>query len=221
MEPICYVVGAGDFTDADSIIINSKNSKDMLIAADGGYNSLHNYNIIPPVIIGDFDSLDDTLSQRINSNDFATANTNITIQKLNPIKDITDMYACVNYGIENGYKTFYLFGAGGKRLDHTLANVQLMADLATKGYTVKMFDSQNILTVIHNSEIHFDESNKGIISVFSLCDNSHGVYEKGLKYTLNDATLTNTFAIGVSNEFINQKSSIRVNDGTLLIITER
>ena len=59
---------------------------------------------------------------------------------------------------------------------------------------------------------------KGYISVFSLSDVSKGVRIKNLKYELDNYELKNTFPLGVSNEFINKKASIEVDDGCLIII---
>ena len=60
----------------------------------------------------------------------------------------------------------------------------------------------------------------GFISVFSLSDESVGVCESGLKYTLDDYTLNNRFPLGVSNEFIGESAKISVKSGTLLIVFE-
>jgi thiamine pyrophosphokinase len=57
--------------------------------------------------------------------------------------------------------------------------------------------------------------------VFSLSERSTGVYLKGVKYELDSACLTNTFPLGVSNEFIGKESSFCVGAGTLLIVFPR
>ena len=49
---VCYVVGAGE---CESIGIEKKDD-DFVIAADGGLKYLQSANIVPDVIIGDFDS---------------------------------------------------------------------------------------------------------------------------------------------------------------------
>ena len=49
-------------------------------------------------------------------------------------------------------------------------------------------------------------------------EKAHGVTIRGLKYELENATLTNDVPIGISNEFIGVQSEITVEDGTLLII---
>ena len=54
--------------------------------------------------------------------------------------------------------------------------------------------------------------------MFSLSDKSKGVTIKNLKYSLDNAELTNSFPLGISNEFLGKKSSITVKDGMLLLV---
>jgi thiamine pyrophosphokinase len=53
--------------------------------------------------------------------------------------------------------------------------------------------------------------------VFSAGERAEGVTLKGLKYPLEDATLTCDYPLGVSNEFAGGPAEVTVRDGTLLI----
>ena len=108
-------------------------------------------------------------------------------------------------------------GTGG-RLDHTLANIQCIADLAQQGYKGYLFDRDTVITAIHNDKITFPASAHGIVSVFAHTEICTGVFERGLKYPLTDATLSNTYPLGVSNEFTGVNSEIEVRKGTLIVI---
>ncbi len=197
---VCRIIGAGEFRKIDF----KKQNGDLIIAADGGCAYLEKAGIDPDIIIGDFDSLG------------YVPNGNKVI-KLNPVKDITDMHAAVEVGLERGYTEFHLYGACGGRVDHTLANIQLVASLAQKN--IKAFiHGDTIITAVCNGEIIFDKEYKGYISVFSHSDKSFGVSIQGLKYTLDNAELSNSFPLGVSNEFIGNESKITVKNGTLLIV---
>ena len=80
------------------------------------------------------------------------------------------------------------------------------------------FESESVITAITNGVLSFSPVPSGYISVFSYSEKSEGVYLQGLKYPLADATLTNTFPIGTSNEFIGESSRISVKNGTLMIV---
>ena len=67
-------------------------------------------------------------------------------------------------------------------------------------------------------EICDDEQKKGYVSVFSHSEKSEGVYISGLKYELENAQIVNTIPLGVSNEFIGKKATVRVENGTLVIM---
>ena len=196
---VCRVVGAGECKKIDF----EKQIGDLIIAADGGCVYLEKAGIKPDIIIGDFDSL-------------GTIPDGDNVIKLNPIKDITDMQAAVDEGIKRGYTEFHLYGACGGRIDHTLANIQLIVKLARKNISA-FIHGDSVITAICNSSLRFDENCRGYISVFSHSDKSEGITIKGLKYTLENAELSNSFPLGVSNEFVGFKSEISVKNGVLIV----
>ncbi len=198
---ICYIIGAGECPCLDF----KKEKDDLIIAADGGYMHLLSANIVPDILIGDFDSLGCLP-------DFKN------IIKLNPVKDITDTHAAINIGIENGYDDFVIYGALGGRIDHSLANIQLIASLSQKNIKTEIRSGKTVMTAITNSSIRFNSSYKGYISVFSHTEKCEGVCLRGLKYPLENATLTNSFPLGVSNEFIGDDSKIIITKGTAIIV---
>ena len=197
----CIIVGAGDFT-AVSLDISGG---DYVIAADGGYDHLIGIGITPDTVIGDFDSRDGIPNHP-------------HVIKLNKIKDDTDMIAAVNIGIDRGYSEFHIYGATGGRLDHTLANIQTIAYLSKQKCTAYIHGDDYIITAITDGTRTFDKSHSGIISIFSHDTTVSGVTLTGLKYPLNDVTLTNTFPLGVSNEFIGGESAVTVRNGTVIVI---
>ena len=198
---ICYIVGAGD---CESLVFK-KNSEDLIIAAEGGYKYLLSAGITPDIIIGDFDSLGETLEGE-------------NIIKLNPVKDITDLHAATDIGFEKGYTEFVIYGALGGRFDHSLANIQLIARLSQSGCNAVIRDGKTVVTAITDGAINFDSSCRGYASVFSHSDKCENVCIRGLKYNLENAELSNNFSLGVSNEFIGINSEIIVGKGTAIII---
>lgn len=197
---VCYVVGAGECKELNI----EKKSDDILIAADAGLKHLEKAGVKPDYIIGDFDSLGKN-----------PEGDNVTVLK--PEKDITDMQAAVDKGIESGFESFVLYGATGGRFDHTLANIQLIASLASRGFEACIIDGKTVTRAICNSRIDFSDEYSGYISVFAHSDICTGVTINGLKYELENAEFKNIFALGVSNEFIGKESFISVENGILIV----
>lgn len=198
---ICYVIGAGENFGIDFI----PSQKDYVIAADGGFRYLEEAGIAADMVIGDFDTLG-----------YRPAHPNVI--QLNPEKDDTDMLAAVKEGSLKGFSTFYFYGGTGGRIEHTVANFQLLAFLSQNRKKGFLFDRDCVITAITNRELAFPETARGYLSVFSHTEKSEGVTLRGLKYKLTDATLFNTFPLGISNEFTGVKSSVSVKAGTLLIV---
>lgn len=201
---ICYIVGAGEFGDG----IFEPQKEDLVIACDGGYAHCVERGIRADVVAGDFDSL-------------GYVPEHPEVVRLKPEKDETDTGWAVKEGWRRGYREFVIFGGSGGRISHTIANIQLLSDLAAKGGRGLIIGEGTWYRVICNGEISFDASEKGFLSVFCLGDVAEGVFERGLKYELTDAVLTKEYPIGVSNEFIGRESRVFVREGTLLLIGER
>lgn len=200
-DGICYVVGAGESYGLDF----HPDAEDFVIAADAGLCHLEKQGIKADLVIGDFDTLK-----------YIPEHPNAIV--LSAEKDDTDTLAAIREGIRAGYASFHIYCGTGGRIDHTLANLQTLAFLSENDMQGFLFDNGSVITSITNSRLCFSKIPCGFISVFSCSAKAEGVTLCGLKYELENATLTNTFPIGVSNEFIGRESSISVKDGTLLIV---
>ena len=177
------------------------------MAADGGLVHLQKLGLTPDGILGDFDSLGYVPRDA----------------KVFPVeKDDTDAMLAVRRGLSLGYKEFLLYGSlDGPRLDHSVANFQALQYLADRGATGLLVGKTQLVTLVKNGKIAFLAGKEGIVSVFCMGADAHGVTIKGLKYPFEKGTLTAGFPLGVSNHFTGQPAEISVEDGSLLVIYDR
>ena len=200
-KPICYIIGAGDPFEGHITV----NEKDYVICADGGLRNKHIFSRSPDLIVGDFDSLGE-IPEAENTEVYP------------PEKDDTDMLIAIKKGLQKGYKTFVILVAlGGERADHSIANIQNLAYICENGGIGFILHKDTVFMAIKDTGINFSKNCKGYISVFSLRDESKGVYLKNLKYELDGQSLFSSNPMGVSNEFIGEEASISVKDGILLV----
>ncbi len=208
----CLIVGS-----APTRCFNEKEKKSgvLYIAADGGYGQMKKQGIVPDILIGDFDSL--SLSEDIPEE--------IEVIRHPVEKDDTDTMLAVKTALTRGYRDIVLYGCfGGERFDHSIATLQTLTYTAEKGAkAVAVGDSGEgkkpfYVTAIKDSEIIFSEDCEGTFSVMSAGGICIGVSIENAKYNLNNATVTSSFPIGVSNSFIKgKKAKIFVKSGTLWV----
>ena len=196
----CVIFCAGDFQRLSEPIEKT----DYVLAADGGLSHVQALGIAPHGIIGDFDSLG-----------YIPENAQVF-----PVeKDDTDSMLAVRKGLELGYRHFVLYGAlDGKRLDHTVANLQTLCYLAEQGATGCLAGLTYMAAVIRNTTVGFPAEADGILSLFCFGSDARGVTLKGLQYELENGSLSASFPLGVSNHFIGKSATITVTDGTLIAL---
>lgn len=212
---ICIIIGAGELT-VDAIPVRPE---DFVIAADGGYAHCRQLGVEPDLILGDFDSLDEENRRLVEA---LRREQPDRVQIFPVIKDDTDMLAAMKEGLKRGFVSFDLYAAAqGKRLSHTIANIQCLNYLKGHGASGRLMEAEETVFLLRNETVTFEEKERGFLSLFSLGDRAEGVTIRNMKYLLDEAVVTNAFPVGVSNEFIGKAGSVTVKNGTLLVILER
>ncbi len=208
-EKKCIIIGAGDLTVGQV----SVGEEDLVIAVDGGINYCGVLEIEPDIILGDFDSVNEAQREAIFAMKEQVPDRVIVLK---PEKDDTDMLAALRLGLEKGYDYFLLYGATGGRMEHTLANIQCLLFLKNHGAVGYLMDGSGMIFVMKDEEVKLRANLEGYFSLFCLGKEAKGVTIRGMKYELEDYTMTNDFPIGVSNEFIGQEATVSVRDGELV-----
>jgi thiamine pyrophosphokinase len=203
------IIANGDIKD-DEFYVNLIRSTDIIICVDGGTHNALKLGLKPEVIIGDLDSLTDELRDSLANCEF--------IIHPDPVnKDETDLELSLRYAIAQGFSEILILGALGKRLDHTLANLLLLAETAKKGIKAKMLDERQEIFMITDS-VEFEGEVGDIVSLLPLTEKVTGIYTKGLQYKLENGTLHFGLTLGVSNIMTSRQASIKIGDGILLAV---
>lgn len=211
----CIVMCAGSFAGEPI----ERNEGDFVIAADNGLTYLMRQGIDPDLVIGDYDSLVEEGRTALAKIRKVHPDTVITL----PVeKDDTDTLAAVREGFRRGYRSFILYGALGGRLDHTLANLQVLNFIKDQGGDGEIRDGDLRVFLIRNETVEIPAGPEGNFALFALDPQIRGVTERGMKYETEGTTITNSFPIGCSNHlFADQKASVTVEDGTALAMLTR
>lgn len=206
----CILVGAGDLTVTEIPV----GENDICIAVDGGYEYCKLLEIVPDYIIGDFDSLGEENNSLETAKEYLKEN----VISLPREKDETDMFAALKLGLSLGFKDFRIYAGMGGRLEHTFANIQCLHYLKERGATGYLMDGTGMVLVLKEESVSFRENLEGYLSIFSLSD-SCNISLDNLKYCLENKEITNTFPLGISNEFIpGKKSTVAVHKGTAVLM---
>ena len=207
----CILIGAGDLTISEIPMQDG----DLVIAVDGGYEYCKLLEITPDYILGDFDSISEKEAESVA--EIAKQQEDKVI--ILPVeKDDTDMLAALKLGLAEGYQSFRIYGGMGGRVEHTLANMQCLLYLKEHNAVGYLMDGTGMILVAKEEEISFQESLEGYMSLFSMGDKAI-VSIDNMKYNLKEQEITNSFPMGISNEFIyGSKGKVTVHKGTVVMI---
>ena len=175
----------------------------LFIAADGGAFTAKTMGVKPDVIIGDLDSYSETgeeLAKVIHD----------------PDQETNDLEKALAYAYKMEGKDVVVFGATGKRLDHTLKNLSVLKQFNSQFETLVFKDKYSVVFLLPENFVA-ELPLRTTVSLFPLSGKVEGVTTTGLKYALSNGTLENGIQDGSSNLTIEKKIEIDHKKGDLLI----
>ena len=192
---------------------------DYLIAADGGANHLIKMGILPEIVIGDLDSIDDDTL-------FKLTTAEVNIEQYPEDKDETDIELALQYAVDLQPSAILVVGALGGRLDQTLANLSLLTTPMLSRLDVRLDDGVEEAFFYRASSSNGEQAevrgrSGDTVSLIPWQGPVEGVTTIGLQWPLNSETLYPDQSRGISNVLLDELASIHISSGLLLIVHRR
>lgn len=186
---------------------------DKIIAADCGATSALHYGITPEVVVGDFDSLEETIVEILEKK-------HVRFVKTPPEKDETDTQLAIKYAIEQGATSISLIGGiEGNRVDHAVANISLTYNTKVPIYLVN--GPSRSCVVSGPTTVQCSGEEKDLLSLIPLSSIVTNIKTQGLCYPLLDEPLYFGIPRGISNVFAEKNVSVSFQNGLLFVVHTR
>lgn len=175
---------------------------ERIICCDGSADNTVLSGFTPDAIVGDMDSLSTELANR-----FA--------DRIYPDNDqgTNDLTKAVNWCRESFLNNIVIVGATGKREDHTIGNISLLAEYIKDVDVIMVTDTGIFMPLLKSTSI---DSFKGQqVSLFAI-DPETEITTHGLQYPLNKTKISNWW-FATLNEALGDNFSIEFSSGRVII----
>ncbi len=184
---------------------------DFIIGADKGALFLIRHGIKPDLAVGDFDSISSQELEHVRSKAGK-------IVECDPIdKNLTDTELAFEMAIREQPEFILLIGGTGTRMDHTLANVQMLNRGLQHHISCAMMDRNNYITMT-GSRLDVQDRGYKYVSLLPMTPEVTGITLEGFQYPLTNATLKIGESLGISNVLLSSTGLVSVEGGLLLVI---
>jgi thiamine pyrophosphokinase len=204
------VVAGGDAAPEDAAHLLGA---DLVIAADSGAEWLDGQGRPPNVLVGDLDSIDPGLLERLSAQ-------GVAIERHQVDKDASDAELALARAVSDGANEVVILGGiGGERLDHELANLLLLADRRWTRLDLRIVRGRTTVRALRDgAEADLEGASGDLVTLLAVGGDASGVTTRGLRYPLLGETLSFGHTRGLSNEVEHAPASVSLERGTLLVI---
>jgi thiamine pyrophosphokinase len=188
----------------------------LVIAADGGARKAAQVGLVPELVVGDGDSL--------GPKDLAALrDRGVEVHLLPPEKDESDTELALREALARGAGEIVILGAfGGRRLDHVLASIALLALPELAGHDVTLRDGTTAVRLVGSAagpgELSIAGGPGDLVSLFPVDATVEDITTEGLRYPLRGESLTLGPSRGLSNELTGQTARVTIGRGRLLVV---
>ncbi len=200
---------------------------DMIICCDGGLDRAAELGIRPDILLGDFDSAEHfSLSDapggcegaQNTSNEESVEDTGeAELLVLPHEKDVTDTEAAVDLAYDRGARVITIIGGLGGRLDHTLANLGLLAKYLGDA-DIFIIDGDNFVRMLAPGKHRVIGAGYEYLGLIPFGGPVRGLSISNVKYPAEGIDIDGTASLTVSNEITEDPAVISFSSGRLLVI---
>lgn len=213
MSKRIVIVSGGEIDEKFALDILNEDAFAYVIGVDRGMEFLYQQGIMPNYIVGDFDSVDQTVA------DYYRNETNVPIREFNPVKDASDTEIAIKLAMALGCDQILILGATGGRIDHLWANVQCLAIPFRSGIDARILDRQNSIRLIgKRTVLKKEEAYGSYFSVFPLGQEVFNFSITGARYPLRNHILTAYDSLCVSNRIEEEEVVIDFTEGIVVLM---
>ncbi|WP_240190001.1 thiamine diphosphokinase [Bacillus sp. P14.5] len=211
---IINILGGGPEEFIPDLEMYKEDEGAIWVGVDHGVFRLLHRGINPDMAFGDFDSVNDAewklIEEKVKQ-----------INRFMPEKDETDMELALNWAIDKAPGSIKIFGATGGRIDHFLANIQLLGKKENlhPAIEIEIIDIQNHVQIVPPGEYTLaDKKQSKYVSFLPLSEKVEGLTLQGFKYPLENRNITTGSTLCISNELIQSTGTFSFLSGILMVI---
>ncbi len=176
----------------------------IVICADGGANTALKSGIVPDAIVGDLDS--------IHAEALVKFHRVPTYEDRND--ETTDLEKAILWSIKAKFDHITVVGATGKRMDHSVGNLGVLAKYYPDA-VIRFVDDLGEIVYIGRA-LTFEAKKGDVVSLIPL-SRCEGIMTKGLRYGLDGEELELGVREGTSNVVDYSPVIVKVKKGHLLL----
>lgn len=196
---------------------------DTVVCADFGLNTAYRLGMPVHYFMGDFDSVSPEILEAYREGK-VEGSEHCEWVRYPKEKDYVDTQLVLEWILEKGADEITFLGATGGRLDHFLANVNILMLALKQKVPAYIVDSRNRIRLTDSTlSIERQDMYGKYLSLLPLTSTVTGVTLRGLKYLIEDYTLEVGIARAISNEMdeTSKKAEITLRSGVLIVVESK
>lgn len=196
---------------------------DTVVCADSGLNTAYRLGMPVHYFMGDFDSVSPEILKAYREGK-VEGSEHCEWVRYPKEKDYVDTQLVLEWILEKGADEITFLGATGGRLDHFLANINILMLALKQKVPAYIVDSRNRIRLTDSKlSIERQDMYGKYLSLLPLTSTVTGVTLRGLKYLIEDYTLEVGIARAISNEMdeTSDKAEILLRTGVLIVVESK